>query len=350
MDRGVREVHAPDGGVWWVKRAWLPRYRSLRDRVRGWTQGRPPVWWDWPLRQFAGSPRYVADAAPDRRPDLLGAEARDVDLLQALGLPLPDPGGAATAVDAVPDLPILPILDVGGGGGDALGDAVAAPVPLLDPGGGGSDTTAAAVSAVSALTDVGGGGFDTAAGSASFVDVGGGGGLGPSDGGFDLDLDAGDGDGLPVVLVVALAAVAAVAVLSVAWFVLLPLLLAVVDGTVLLLVLVSAGLVRLLFRRPWDVVAVRDFPGGSRRGLRWEVRGYHRAGRVRDDVARALETGTDPDLAVARVLVREHRDDDPGGSARSVITWEGPVPPPPRLSSRERRRSAPGRRRRAARR
>ena len=118
-------------------------------------------------------------------------------------------------------------------------------------------------------------------------------------------------------LVVIGAVLAVVAVGFLLWFVLLPALLIVIDGTVLVVVVLLAGVVRVLFRRPWDVVATLERPDGDET-WRWELRGFHRAGRVRDAVARAFETGTDPDLAVTRVLVEDPWDGDRPGGGRSL--------------------------------
>lgn len=243
MDHGTIEARSPDGRVWRVRRAWVPRYLTLRDRVDRLLAGRRRRWYTAPLRWFA---------TVDRR-----------ELVES-ALDLPDSVPVGTPADAA-DPAIAP---------DADG---AADVDLgFDPGG--VDLPAS---------------VDPAGGPDPGVDVG-----------FD-------GDEIVLVLLVVLAAVGAVLL---AWFVLVPLLLLVVDGLVLLVVVLLAGLVRLLFRRPWDVVAEHDRADGVRVVRRWEVRGFGRAGRVRDDVAEAMRSGADADLAVARALAREPRDDDPPGS------------------------------------
>ena len=304
---GVREVAAPDGRLWWVKRAWVPRYRTLRERVALWFADREPHWYDAPLRWAAGPPRY-REAVPTGSALVVGSERREPrghDALDAVDL-LTDPGvlpsgfSFGDGIDSTPAEAAARLLDIGGGSslpGDlGVGD--------LDIGGGSS-----------LVGDMASG----AAGPA--LDAGGGGG-----GGFDLD---GDGPEFLVVLgAVVLAIVAAVVALGLLWFVVVPFLLLFVDGALLLGLVLVAGLVRVLFRRPWDVVAVEDLEGGGRRIRRWEVCGYRRAGRARDDVAVAIATGTDPDLAVVRVLVREPRDDDPAGSARSTTEIEGEEPAP----------------------
>lgn len=304
---GVHEVQAPDGRLWWVKRAWVPRYRTLRERLALRLARRPARWYDAPLRWAAGPPRYL-DVVPTGAPVSVASERREArpDGLDAFDLVdptvgWPSPGSVGGGADIDPGMAEAAsrLLDVGGGS-DLPGDGGALDV------GGGSDL----------VGDVGGGDLGGAA-----LDSGGG-------GGFDLD---GDGpEFLVVIAAVVLAVVAAVVVLGLLWFVVVPFLLLFVDGALLVALVLVAGLVRVLFRRPWDVVAVEDLEGGARRIRRWEVRGYRRAGRVRDDVARAIATGTDPDLAVVRVLVREPRDDDPAGSARSTTEIEGVEPHPAR--------------------
>lgn len=39
MGGGVIEVRAPDGRTWWVKRGWVPRYRTLISRWRNRRRG-----------------------------------------------------------------------------------------------------------------------------------------------------------------------------------------------------------------------------------------------------------------------------------------------------------------------
>lgn len=305
---GVREVAAPDGRLWWVKRAWVPRYRTLRERVALWFADREPHWYDAPLRWAAGPPRY-REAVPTGSALVVGSERRE-----------PRGHDALDAVDLLTDPGVLPSgFSFGDGIDSTPAEAAEAATRLLDIGGGSS------LPGDLGDLDIGGGSSlvgDMASGAAGpALDAGGSGG-----GGFDLD---GDGPEFLVVLgAVVLAIVAAVVALGLLWFVVVPFLLLFVDGALLLGLVLVAGLVRVLFRRPWDVVAVEDLEGGGRRIRRWEVRGYRRAGRVRDDVAVAIATGTDPDLAVVRVLVREPRDDDPAGSARSTTEIEGEEPAP----------------------
>lgn len=308
---GVREVHAPDGRVWWVKRAWVPRYRTLRERAALFFAVRDPHWWDAPLRWAAGPPRY-RDEVPTGSPLVVDSSA-----------PAPsDRSNWPDALDLVDPFTVFPPAGSGQGVLDAsTPEAVEAVARLLDVGGGSS------LPGDPGALDIGGG--SDLVGDVASSAVGGGldaGGGSSGGGGFDVD-----GDGPEILVVIAavvLAIVAAIAVGAVVWFVVVPFLLLFVDGALLLALVLGAGLVRLLFRRPWDVVAVEDLEGGSRRIRRWEVRGYRRAGHVRDDVVRALTTGTDLDLAVVRVLVREPRDDDPAGAARSVTEIEGLEPHP----------------------
>lgn len=310
---GVLEVRTPDGRRWWVKRAWVPRYRTLRERVALHYAQRDPHWYDAPLRWAAGPPRYT-DVVPTGSPLRVGSRPGPERHDRSDVPDVPDPG----LVDVVPvqalDLPVDAVQVLGtliDGDGDGAGAAAETAARLLDVGGGSS------LPADLGGLDVGGGSTiagDLPSGGGGSLDSGGGSGGG---GGGGMD---GDGPEILVVLAVIIAAFLAVALL---WFVVVPFLLLFVDATLLLALVLAAGLVRVLFRRPWDVVAVEDLEDGSRRIRRWEVRGYRRAGRVRDDVARALTTGTDPDLAVVRVLVREPRDDDPAGAARSVTEIEG---------------------------
>lgn len=275
MDRGVVEVHAPDGRVWWVKRAWIPRYLTLRDRVARALQGRRRRWYTAPLRWFAFARRRDVIDVPSDAVYLLPDPPADGDDAADLGSG-PDSGDVGAVADdgdfgSPPD---------GGDFGDPPDGGDFGPAPTIAEGLPASD----GVLVTGADEGVGGG--------------------------FDLD-----GDELAVLVLVVVGVLAAVLV---AWFVLLPLLLVVVDGLVLLAVVLLAGLVRLLFRRPWDVVAEHDRSDGARLVRRWEVRGFRRAGRARDDVAQALRTGTDPDLAVVRVLVREPMPGDRAGGARSA--------------------------------
>lgn len=274
---GVLQVRSPAGETWWVKRAWVPRYRGLRDRVGAYLESRPRRWYQAPLRLYVHGRARDALDVPD----------------PTVFVSLPDPAPGPTPPDLVGDGATTDLwgIDVGGGSADGL-DLASAAATSFDVGGGGD--LGAAVADGSSLVDLGGSG-----GAAS----GGGGGL-------DLDLDD--------LAVVALVVVGVVAVLLVGWFFVLPLLLAAVDGAVLLAAILGAGAVRLLLGRPWDVVAVQDLGDRGSLVMRWELRGYRRAGRARDDVARALETGTDVDLAVARVVAREPHRDDPNGIARSV--------------------------------
>lgn len=302
---GVQEIRSPDGRLWWVKRAWVPRYRTLRERVSSRLADRPRRWWDAPIRWAAGPPRY-RDTIPTGAPIAVGSERRErPDVVDALDLldptTMPWPSGGGGSVDPATTEAAARLLDTGGGSsfpGDLGGPDLAGGLDI----GGGSDLLGdAPATAAGAALDSGGGGFDV------------------------------DGDGPEILVVIAavvVAIVVAVVALGLLWFVVVPFLLLFVDGALLLGLVLMAGLVRLLFRRPWDVVAVEDLEGGGRRIRRWEVRGFRRAGRVRDDVARALATGTDPDLAVVRVLVRDPRDDDPAGAARSVTEIEGEEPDP----------------------
>ena len=303
MDRGVHEVHAPDGRTWWVKRGWVPRYRNLRDYTRTQLEGREDRWYLAPLRWYAGRGSNLSLDPPTGGyadvplPYLNGGSGADVASSGGAGTPAPsggagDPGGALG----------LP----GGGGGGADPGLVA---PAFAGIGGSPDPTSAMPGSDFASGVFGGGGSIPGAGAVSAT--GGASGSGGGVGGGD------PGDAFLAILVVAGVVLAAIAVALLLWIVVLPAVLAVVDGAVLVLAALLAGAVRVLFRRPWDVVATYEGPDGDET-WRWEIRGFHRAGRVRDDVARAFGTSTDPDLAVARVLVDTPWDGDPPGAARSV--------------------------------
>lgn len=354
MAGGVLRVTAPDGRVWWVKRGWVPRYRALRDRIGDYVEEHPRRWIEAPLRWYATgrTHRYALDGEPRVAgpwPDLAGDPLGQA-LAQALtppgwtpysvphtsgAVPWLDVGGGSTIPhDVVGSLLSSPPLDVGGGSTiphDSIGAALsgptpdvgaalphhalgsAAPSPSFDIGGGSTiphdsvlaaaGTTAQLASAPPAPPVPSGGGAG-----------GGGGGGGGRGHGVDPTAAAAASNEVVAILLVVAVVVGAVVL---GWFVLLPLLLALIDLTTLLVAILFAGIVRLLLRRPWDVMAVEDSEDGVV-VMRWELRGFRRAGHARDDIARALQTGTDADLAVARVLVREPRLDDPPGSARSV--------------------------------
>jgi hypothetical protein len=262
----------------------MPRYRSLRDRLGDHLAGRPRTWINSPLRWFADRGRR-------------GEEVPDVAWDVVTGAPWPWPPSTGAGPGSSTD--VVQHLVAGGGGSLGSGDGSSPAARALDMGGGGFDTTSGGTPPTGgALTSIGGGGTDASP-------------SGRGGGGFDLDADLGD------LAILVLAVLAVLGAVLLAWFVVVPLLLLALDGLVVLVVLLSAGLVRLLFRRPWDVVAVADAAPEVQIVQRWEVRGHSRAGRVRDDVARALETGTDPALAVARVLAGEPLDDE-FGSARPV--------------------------------
>jgi hypothetical protein len=320
MDRGVLRVRAPDGSVWWVKRAWVPRVHSWRDGLGEWLDTAERHWWQAPARLYA---RGYTRVEPDTDPE---------------------PGGRP-AVSSAPDgPPAAPPyrLDASAGvwpswSGDGHGSSHVRNLP--DIGGGGSLPGDMTAHGTGHLVSIGGGGGLPGDGSGRLVDVGGGGAL-PGDGGAGAagggHGGAGGGGGghgghggggggghgghgggvtgLEVVVALLAAAIVVILVLVVV----VPAVLALFDLVVLVVAAVLAGAVRVVLRRPWDVVATRDLPDGSQRVRRWEIVGFRRAGRVRDDVARALETGTDAELAVARVVVREPVAGEPPGSARAA--------------------------------
>jgi hypothetical protein len=110
---------------------------------------------------------------------------------------------------------------------------------------------------------------------------------------FDVFGLAGESPVLAVLAVVALVLV----VVGLGFFVLVPLLLAIVDVLVLLALLAAGGLARTAFRRPWEVEATTDGPPAEARS--WRVRGWGESGRAVGQVARRLELGAadpSPDL------------------------------------------------------
>jgi hypothetical protein len=95
------------------------------------------------------------------------------------------------------------------------------------------------------------------------------------------------------VLAVIAVIVLLLAVVGLGFFVVVPLLLAIVDLVVLLALLAVGGVARTAFRRPWEVEATTDGPPAEARS--WRVRGWGESGRAVEQVARRLELGaTDP--------------------------------------------------------
>lgn len=86
----------------------------------------------------------------------------------------------------------------------------------------------------------------------------------------------------------ALVVLAVILIALLAWFVLLPLLFLLVDA-ILVLVLAAAGVAaRVLFRRPWMVVARADDPLQERV---WDVVGFRASGRAVAGIAADLGRG-----------------------------------------------------------
>lgn len=97
-----------------------------------------------------------------------------------------------------------------------------------------------------------------------------------------LDIPDGGGDSLPIVLIV----VGAIIVLALAWLVVFPVLIFLVD--LLLVVLIAAGAVavRMLFRRPWIVQAVS---GDATK--EWPVVGWRASSQRAVAIAHRIEQG-----------------------------------------------------------
>jgi hypothetical protein len=93
---------------------------------------------------------------------------------------------------------------------------------------------------------------------------------------------AGVNDLAELVLVV-IAAVVIIAFVTFVW----PLLFVLVDLIVLILLALGGAVTRVVLRRPWAVDAVPDIGDA----LRWRVVGWRRSGRLRDEIAGAIEQG-----------------------------------------------------------
>jgi hypothetical protein len=93
---------------------------------------------------------------------------------------------------------------------------------------------------------------------------------------------------------IALAIIVAIGVVLLLWLFILPALIFVLDLLVLLII-ASAGIaVRVLFRRPWDVVAQTDGPPAERAEL--PVAGWKESGAYVDEVAYRIESTGSPYL------------------------------------------------------
>lgn len=103
-------------------------------------------------------------------------------------------------------------------------------------------------------------------------------------------LDGGDG-----IVGWIVAAVVAVVVVLLLWWVVLPLLLLVLDVVVVAVLSVVAIAVRVLLRRPWDLVIHQ----GEQEVASVPVVGWRAARRARDRIAAALATGSPPETAVS---------------------------------------------------
>jgi hypothetical protein len=98
------------------------------------------------------------------------------------------------------------------------------------------------------------------------------------------------GEGCAEVLFEVPLVIVAIAALLLAAFVVVPLILAVVD-IVVVLVLAGAGIVgRVLFHRPWTIEATSS--DGEQ--LTWQVVGWRASGDRRDVIAAALDAGVVP--------------------------------------------------------
>jgi hypothetical protein len=100
-------------------------------------------------------------------------------------------------------------------------------------------------------------------------------------------LDLFDADN-PVAALLAVAAVILIALLG--WFFLVPLLLAILDLRILILLTLAGLAARTLLRRPWEIEALA--PDGRR--LTWQVVGWKRSRRAITAVTRVLHQGKIP--------------------------------------------------------
>jgi hypothetical protein len=92
----------------------------------------------------------------------------------------------------------------------------------------------------------------------------------------------------PLAALLAVAVVIVIAVLG--WFFLVPLLLAILDLTILILLTLGGLATRTLLRRPWEIEALA--PDGRR--LTWQVVGWQRSRRAITAVTRVLHQGQIP--------------------------------------------------------
>lgn len=101
-------------------------------------------------------------------------------------------------------------------------------------------------------------------------------------GGADLPLELAGTVGGPFVIVGVVAAILLFALAAV------PVLLAVVELTILAVLVAGGVVVRILLRRPWivDVQRLDAYDGGS-----WEVVGWRRSGELATALATQLESG-----------------------------------------------------------
>ncbi len=101
--------------------------------------------------------------------------------------------------------------------------------------------------------------------------------------GLGDDLSSIGANDLTDLVLVALGTVAIIVFVTVVW----PLLFVLLDLIVLILLALGGAVTRVLLRRPWAVDAVPDIGDA----LRWRVVGWRRSGRLRDEIADAIERG-----------------------------------------------------------
>ncbi len=106
---------------------------------------------------------------------------------------------------------------------------------------------------------------------------------GSNGGGWLNDVD----DGFGLVAAIGVVLLGVVAAFAVFWWALLPVLLVVLDFTLVILLLVLGTIARVLFRRPWTVSA-RSADGDL---VHKRVVGWTKALRARDDLAQAIQNG-----------------------------------------------------------
>ncbi|MDQ6616243.1 MAG: hypothetical protein M3083_16265 [Actinomycetota bacterium] len=109
-----------------------------------------------------------------------------------------------------------------------------------------------------------------------------------------LDIFGGDN---PFVAIVVVLAVIAIVVL--AWFFLVPVLLALLDAVILIALALAGVIGHVLLHRPWEIEA-----SARERAVTWKVVGWRRSGQVINSAARHLSDGRPLPAEVGELLAR----------------------------------------------